>query len=522
MPKRTSSTKKPRVVQGRKRRPITDSIWTDEEIQSLPQRRRVQASRPTYFDLMPSDVLGIIVRQMSSKPRLVQWACDVGLDDMSVLVSVGGPLQSVACNMFSALEVGCTEAQKWPPKLENENVRPLRMADNSDAQSTISALTGDLKHVTLSNVKPRTLRALATRSYALESLELRGTEFNECALELLLRACGPRTVALRISGVRSYMTAVRKHWPMLRDLHLFNIENNLFANAAFWRTVGPSLERLALSVRSSGRHNLNNIRKHCTRLRAISIQGRESLHPCIADFVSSYGEQLEHLSLTYMENRFFAKIGIACPKAQFEFEFDDDENLIKVLPYVGNRLVKATVFVFFNMRAAVVPLITASKTCVALKNLRVVGDIKASFVRALVQHAGRELRVLDIFGLLKTGPRIIEAIANGTGQLRRFCYHGYAQPSGVFGSLVEANPHLEDVIIHVSFTGFQQIDSLTIAQNILLDLVQTFSEAATLRSLIIPVVMGVRKERFKLVSDACQVFRFRNVHVELLGLDYLT
>lgn len=477
-------------------------------------QKRHRVGPASYFDALPIEVVELVVQRVSLQPRHDDWASHISALDVAAVLGARGTLGAAASALFSTADIGENE-ENWDASSK------LRLPDGPVAHTALRSLSA-LRHVRLTDVGPRTLRAVATHGATLKSLELRGAALNECALDSALRACGRYITDLRISGLRPYLTAVRRNWPHLRDLHLLDIDASVFANAAFWRSVGPSLHRLALSVRSAGSHNLRSIRKYCSALRAIEVRGKESLHRCVAKFVSSYGEQLESIALTHMENRYFAEIGLACVNARFDLEFEDDECLVHVLPIVGERLIKASVFVFFDMRAAKAPLIKASKTCVALKKLRVVGDMKASVVRALMQHAGTQLKELDIFGLLQTATKIIEAVAKGTGQLRRFHYHGYAQSKGAFGSLVCANPHLQHVMFRIAFTGYEQIESLSVAKDILVDLVDTFAKAPSLRSLIVPVVMGVRKKWFADVSDACQVFRFRNVHVELVEVDYFT
>jgi len=134
------------------------------------------------------------------------------------------------------------------------------------------------------------------------------------------------------------------------DLLELNIDtgNPFFdSNSIDWNNVGSKLESLRIEQMVNSQDVLKNIRKHCESLKHIDIHMTcyFSEPPLfIAEFIASYGDQLEHVHVHNMTEDQLNLIAGRCRNARFYvYICENDKLLLSATRILATRLVKISI-----------------------------------------------------------------------------------------------------------------------------------------------------------------------------------
>lgn len=126
-------------------------------------------------------------------------------------------------------------------------------------------------------------------------------------------------------------TTFPKDFPSLRELIFFysrNAQNDfvpLDVRGIDWEYIGGKLESLVLSRASVSQGELKVMRKHCQKLNHIDIASRIGGNGNTAEFISSYGDQLEIAHVEEMAVSELNNVVGKCSNAGFHVTIEMDE-----------------------------------------------------------------------------------------------------------------------------------------------------------------------------------------------------
>lgn len=115
-----------------------------------------------------------------------------------------------------------------------------------------------------------------------------------------------------------------------------------------WQNAGRMLEKLTLYGVSFSRDQLQSLRNHWNNLKHIHISSWQSENAIIAEFIASYGEQLE---LVYVNNMAEGELNLvagSCINARFHAFICTEHLLIPTLRILGPRLDNILIICIIN------------------------------------------------------------------------------------------------------------------------------------------------------------------------------
>jgi len=189
-----------------------------------------------------------------------------------------------------------------------------------------------------------------------------------------------------------------------------------------WKRIGRHLERLTLCGVSVSQHELGKMRHHCSKLKYLVIILRGENNGDVAEFIGSYGDQLDFICIDDKMKGELKVVVENCSKARFHVHFTMGQTMLPTLSVLGPRLEKATL----DLSAFAIDTSEWAyhwKICISLKVLTV-AHLRVEHIRAIMSTPKYHLKEIRISnGDDSNTKEIMNIIAKGTTNVEIFHYH---------------------------------------------------------------------------------------------------
>jgi len=208
---------------------------------------------------------------------------------------------------------------------------------------------------------------------------------------------------LEVVSVTSGVT-FPKYCPLLRELN-YNFEYINWEiitpediKGVDWQHTGKNLERLTLCGVTVSQNELDEMRKHCTKLKyLVMILQSGGNNGDIAKFYLSYGDQLDFICIDDMMKGELKHVAANCSKARFHVHLHRwfHGSILPTLSALGPRLVGATLHWQRTTGINTREWAATWKICNSLKVL-ILQELPVAYIRAIMSTPKYHLKELRI------------------------------------------------------------------------------------------------------------------------------
>lgn len=295
-----------------------------------------------FFDIMPQETLDNVLRFFSDLPHAVHWSKHIPLSYITPLYRVRGGLGVFINTRFRTLCISCTMDcpherifYKW--KVPNESILCTYYAE--DALDFVLGGGGQSLHTLI----------IANSKYDVIIEEFHRACPNVRSLSVVENIgkwssmFAPQLEKLEVARWRPF-GFIPKHCSSLLEL-IFHYKGTfglpyLDISAFDWGNMSGKLESLVLTMIIISEDGLKNIQKQCKNLKYIDIRSSSEFALHIAEFIASYGKQLDLVCIYDMPEIALKHVFDKCANARFHLETTWYIHLPSMLRILEPRLEK--------------------------------------------------------------------------------------------------------------------------------------------------------------------------------------
>jgi len=276
-------------------------------------------STPFFWDSIPKELFGNILRYFSRIPNAKKWEAYVDVHDLTTAFGCGGDLGTFLKSRFHSLQISGTReydnyrfrwmwGERSDPRLWTNDMAVARAFVLAGGGTSLRALyIGDGVHELdhRGEILVDDFLRHCPNVTSLSAVESRQTVWtNKFASQLI-----------SLEVIRCVPLTIPDHTSALCELSIETFQGN-------WdmlRRIGACLETLVVYKFIDYQEDVTDkIRLHCSRLKSISLKGWK--HPevaAVARLLASYGPQLEYAVLFLLDADQIRDVAAACPNARF-------------------------------------------------------------------------------------------------------------------------------------------------------------------------------------------------------------
>lgn len=292
-----------------------------------------------FFDLVPREVLGHVLRFCSSHPKSKQWAPHIPLESIVGLYGITGAFGMFMETRFDTLCVSKSfrldqekQDYNWKERkghmLWTENIEVARrFVLAGGGKSLRTSIFGGLAFEC--NNVPEIAEDFFNNCPNLKSLSV------DSDADVWVSRFGGQLEELEaVTETPSYLLGLCHN---LRELNLFVVG---FEQIWKWEEIGRKLESLTLDFICSEEKKIEKIKIHCRNLRQIRFYKMHYRNRKISDLLASYGNQLQYCHVEGMNESELTTITGACKNVRFSANIYEHNKLYPTLKVLGRQLEK--------------------------------------------------------------------------------------------------------------------------------------------------------------------------------------
>ncbi len=462
-----------------------------------PQPKRLRRSRPSapgdvgscYFDTIPDDSLGIVLRYLSRRPHHRNWDACISAHVVNTALDVGGAFARAATLEFHSIG--------------GKDGIPLgNFYDASILRSLVYRLP-----------LHRLVLKLSRREVLPDLLHGCGAELRE--IVLYARA----TVV-----TEPCIQAISTHCMKLSSLaiHGYRVEGTL---TPIWRSLGATLTRIHICSGILGVISTPDLVEHCVNLHRVDM--RTVKHE-VADVLVALGSRIRVLDIGYQSVLNIApwrKVYRACTNLEaVHLELFSSEEAIDLLSLMRMKLVSFTLLDLHALQYSHVAfddrLLTVLSACSALKRVEfeVFDLVPEAHLRRLFESVKSVTAISWDMRFSHDNPKdIVDVMASNLRNLESFAISTGEPLKGEDVNALVGLPHLKFVALRRRV--FHRPVSKP-PEECAVEVVKKFKDCAQLVQLDIEDINI--KNRSKLVAEAAMMYGRKNFDMFIGGVQYRT
>ena len=477
---------------------------------------------PSYFNLLPVDTVGHIVRHLSKYPRHTLWHCHFSTDTFFCMLRCGGELASITRVLFDGISSQSDNHQMPDPHPEDDAYRRLPMTTYVESKKLFEFVAFlRLRSLVLTPYFTLYLRESDTflATCATTVVDLAMNDFyddDRVVIAIVLKHLGPRLQSFRaIQAGNAMLENVCEHCTSLLRLELSLYGSSAatdvtLASIGNWHGIEYTLQRLTLTYRRECTEADAVLVRTCFRaLRELNVLFRERHVPPdtyrrVVKYFGGIGKHnLERANLGFMPAPLLSRVRSFYPSTKFQVRVDHN-SIAPQLAAVADNL---AVVHFPNIPQVDVPAVSsrsaveeAALSCTKLEEIRISPGIRELALAVLRAPLGR----LRLLYLLYSDPVVLGSIVGRTSALESLFYKGRMPRAEVLNRLAAENCRLRRV--HLVLRAAKP-DSIA-------DVLKAFSDCQELQQLIVDT------DRLWFdgsVPDALARYSIRRTHVRIDG-----
>jgi len=348
-----------------------------------------------FFDAVPQELLDNVLRFLSLVPHAVNWDIRVRLIDVMELYRVNGGLGTFLSTRFHTLSVSKStdgyhehQSDKFDDICERSGnfLRTIVIGEGmydeeKNGRDIVLDFRAACPNVRSLNVVEQLGRWASAFGTQLEKLDIT----SDMVTVAIPNYC-PSLRKLNFLGM-SFRESISSEGP-------FDDYDSIL-NGIDWEFIGSKLESLTLSRVSITDGELKRMRKHCGNLNHIKIRSNDTESKAIADFIVSYGDQLELVYVDFMPENELNLIAEGCKNARFHTAVFAERLLLPTLRILGPRLEK----IYLLLEEKDIDMgewTTAWNVCPKLENISMISFLTLEKARAIMDTPKHRLKRLQL------------------------------------------------------------------------------------------------------------------------------
>lgn len=295
--------------------------------------------RALYFDTIPQEeILDNILRHLSPLPQAVKWDKYMQLKFLLGILRANGTLGAFVAGRFNELCISKTLDCAGEQNLYKWKAHDF--VTNGGGASLETIMIGDDMYYEAINGRCMVGDFLRScpNVRSLSVAEISGLWSSAFAMQL---------EKLEVSSSNTAIVFI-KSGSALRELNLDCGYSFCEEGDIEWGGIGKKLERLMISGVSCSEDGLKTMREHCKNLKHVDLRianafsVEESRN--MAEFISSYGDQLDTIHAYDMEVGDLKLVYEKCVNARFHVDVTRDSLSLPALRVLGPRMEKIRIF----------------------------------------------------------------------------------------------------------------------------------------------------------------------------------
>lgn len=490
-----------------------------------------EVSNDTYFHQLPCDAIEVIIRNLSSRPRHVNYVAYIDPTTGAETLSKHSPLRPVARKLLNSVSI--------TPNLSRatNSLYFLSIEDMFTLNWCIRYAAGDVNHILIRYGSARLptpwIRDLARNCIMLRKLEIHEDVGDE-GLERIFRARGPALISLTIWHLysRERIELVSRNCTGLEEL---GVRHLLCESETLWRKVGPNLISLHVLLcginypagRLDPSVTLHGIRTYCRKLTSLYIEDPfETYDLAVAALYASYGGQLKNINVQQLAPSACSVVAAACSSLMLSLGHRD--SIVAQCRILG-PLAKSISFECEAPEAE--PLSEALEPC---KDITQIGPAylrnwapdQVSALSSAPFAALEVFQMADAFTSPGSEAALMTILSNETGSLRELEIAVQVDRPCDFLDIAKRNPKIRRVSIKLAaLEENEQLEARV--ETVVHHIVKTFVGSKNLLELTILHAGGVIRNcvvlssKIDAVADACVPYRTRPTYLKVGSIAYL-